>query len=1391
MANNKKIIDIFEKAKSKFRGASSFNPPMDVREKLYEEFVTQCILREFDDAMIFTFRDITNDRLSQKLIERISDTDEMPIWNECLITAITDKGIYFSQTQQGFDWEDILSVQLDDNLYIFNVALEPYHSFAIPCACLCDSMIYKMPFKNLEFVKMLNKMAKAAQDSKTDSESLSTDDSIEENSELSVKPVSPKSGTPSKSTKENGPIDGEFGIVVTERNIGEIFNAGNKAATGGMDLSVLSRLVNAETKLESKKKEGYSLSPSGLGDTKKIAEKQERLSNGIKELEALQKKLLLARNEWEVHAYPLFLSACHANTRIILGTNGFNISAGTKGEKTAPGIYTTSVPVTGNINVNHLPADVAEDIQVNAKSLSEIWRNYLALNTEVWNKVVQITGNKSPEPQTTVEDVIEQVKKNLSSAYSQAKKYEEWNKDIKTLESEVDELRNRRNTVMKSILEVDPILTSFCFPIGKSVYTQQWLDRVKEVAEVRKSMPYLPLYWDTKSLGSVFDWKKAIHNGKPNLFIEASTDEGIEGRMDMLDNFIATMLLAFPVKDVHFTVLEQRTINTFVNELPAKICQVFDAGADSEAIRSFTRQLKDMYRAGRDNSSPDCCPREIVVIAGFNKKDRVFSDLMENLNEVIENGKRAGIYFVIVLSKDITEYDWKDTDANNFEQFFTPYATILTNKKDNAGNSIPDYRLLKRDADVETDEETKSRTLADLIASYVKKETETIPNKVYELIENGQLYNARPITELAKQTKKDANQLVIPIASNDDGETINLRLDSKDHIFCMILGASGSGKSYTLHDILTNLMLKYDPATIDVILMDFKGVELEFYKDVPHVSRLMVNGSDQQLVKEILDSISREMDSRTDICQKYGVANIQDYNAIASKQGLDQMKHIVLLVDECQDLFKAEGKNNTRDLVTDIARKGRAFGVHMILATQTMTGFEIPKDAVAQFTDFIFMRCNESDVEKCNIKSNALGYDVQNMNMGELIYYHQGNVAHGYTFDYAGPKKIYRQKTIENLRSSRFPKPAKPQFYFNSTQIFNFDEKERKALIKVAESGLKTAPMGALGKNLSVSGDSLYVKFGRTDGANLLILGTNDLLQGERVLWNAVLSVYDCCKAVREKARFYILPNIPEDVDSKARESHIARLEMVQKFATRPGVNLVDEDERLEMIEMVAATVRGRHQLAETDKKAVNELDNIFLVIPNQQLINKKMGKRPKNQDSLDGNLPALSHETPSAKPSVNSPADTLGFEGLVMSDSQSETTSAPDFLSVDFDSFNTNSTGSGNNNVSAGNPGRDYDEELRYILEYGPTVKVFILLQTEGPDKIYGGDSMREKEMTLLFNDIVLLKMLSAASMSLPVDSRVIEQLSSNPNSLRAVAYHTTRGERTIVPFDIPKLIN
>ena len=1368
-----------------------------------------------DEDVVLTYRDAAGADIFKD-----SDFGHQKRYYDVDKSVITDKGIYLKYwlDREGddeelcevfFEWDDICDIELSsDRTFITfydkdGEAIAVVHSLGI-----CDELLLEDQEMELRyFVSVLSSMAKTYHgegEGEYNEEARKWLKIIEENvkangGDYKIPPKTLKAITKDDAEEDTNKKEKEesstpmynndfirYDLKLTGDNLTEIFSAGRKKIAERFDFSCISKRIAKEKELQKKIEDSGKYHPSPLGTADEIKKKLQSLKENEK-LNISLKSLEEAKKKYIDKVYPLFIKASKTNTRILIGLNGYEVSNVPASKIGMAGVYTKPGDVTGDQDFHGLPDEIVEDLKTTANEVLPLWQDYVKANNQAWNTLTSITGNKKPEKQKKIEDILNLSKNQLLTAEKVAEEYENYTKQVKKLKSEVEKLRKEEKMILDKLTSIDPILTAFSLPKEGSLYDKKWIDNVKSAADSRLSIPYLPLIWNGLQNSKVFNWKKAVEEGRPNLFIEAATDEGLEGRMDMLDNFIATMLLAFPIKQVHFTVLENSTINTFVTKLPNNICQIYDASSDREAIRLFTRQLREMYRSGRDNRSIDCCPKEIVVIAGFGKKDRVFSNLMEDLNEIIQNGKRAGIYFAMVLSDDFLNFDWEDTDKNDFEQYFTPYSCILTDKQDKEGNPIPNYRLLTKDVDIVTDEGDKVETLSALIKDYAEKGSSSVPNKVYDLIESGELYKAKPICSLEVQPKKDSGKVVIPIGQTNEGELINLKLDDRDYISCLILGRAGFGKSFTLHTILTNLMLKYDPSSIEVLLMDFKqGVEMNYYKDVPHISSLLVNGADKQVVGEILISIMKEMDKRAELFKMQEVPNIGHYNIKVAKKGLPQMKHIVLLVDECQDLFKVENPNSETNIVTEIARKGRNSGIHMILATQTLTNVGIPRDALAQFSDFLFMNCSEDDVLKCDINNKDLQKRVGTLVNGEVIYCHRGaEFQQGFVFNYYGKQGEYRDKTRENLLSSRFSKPDKKQFYFNSSQIFVLDKDEIKQLVNASKEGLSPVPLGILGKNLSVKGDSLYCRFGNSEGTNLLILGANNLLQSERVLWNAVISLYESNHALGYPSRYYILPNIPEDIETDVVNDHRARLEMLKKLAKRQGVSIVEENDRGDIIERVAATVRSRQLLAE-DRNVIKGLDNIYLIIPNQQLFSKKMSKSPKGLSSLDDNIVPMTQENNNNTETVSPATDSLGFEDLALPGSE-EMTKAPDFMAIDFGSFDSGSMIA--NNTNPGKAGRDLDEELRYILEYGPIVKIHVILQSQAPDKIYSGDTMREKEMTLLFNNIVFLKMLQASSMSLPVDSRMIEALSASPKSLRALVYIGGRGERTIVPFDLPKI--
>lgn len=163
-----------------------------------------------------------------------------------------------------------------------------------------------------------------------------------------------------------------------------------------------------------------------------------------------------------------------------------------------------------------------------------------------------------------------------------------------------------------------------------------------------------------------------------------------------------------------------------------------------------------------------------------------------------------------------------------------------------------------------------------------------------------------------------------------DGKVLNCDITKMPHL--LIAGATGSGKSVLIHEIIVSLIARYAPNELKLLLIDPKGVEFNVYNDVPHV----VNGKSIMNDNEIIsafEALIEEMDNRYDSFEKYSVVNIDEYNKYAQKNNIELMRKIVVVIDEFADLIE-EYKKEFEQLVLNLSSKCRAAGIYLIFATQ-------------------------------------------------------------------------------------------------------------------------------------------------------------------------------------------------------------------------------------------------------------------------------------------------------------------------------------------------------------------------------------------------------------------------------------------------------------------------
>ncbi len=207
-----------------------------------------------------------------------------------------------------------------------------------------------------------------------------------------------------------------------------------------------------------------------------------------------------------------------------------------------------------------------------------------------------------------------------------------------------------------------------------------------------------------------------------------------------------------------------------------------------------------------------------------------------------------------------------------------------------------------------------------------------VPGKGYVGIEvpnsSKALVSLRDVMEAA-EFQAIHSSLRIGLGQNVAGQPIATDLTQMPHL--LIAGTTGSGKSVCVNTIVACLLLQNTPATLKLVMVDPKRVELTGYNGVPHLVAPVV--VDLERVTGTLQWAMREMDNRYKRLAEVGTRNISEFNKKAASKGEEAMPYIVIVIDELADLMMLSPEETERG-ITRLAQLARATGIHMVIATQ-------------------------------------------------------------------------------------------------------------------------------------------------------------------------------------------------------------------------------------------------------------------------------------------------------------------------------------------------------------------------------------------------------------------------------------------------------------------------
>ncbi len=181
--------------------------------------------------------------------------------------------------------------------------------------------------------------------------------------------------------------------------------------------------------------------------------------------------------------------------------------------------------------------------------------------------------------------------------------------------------------------------------------------------------------------------------------------------------------------------------------------------------------------------------------------------------------------------------------------------------------------------------------------------------------------------------KKCSDPLAFAVGKDISGRAVVANLAKMPHL--LIAGTTGSGKSVMTNTLISSLLYRNSPSDMKLIIVDPKQVEMAQYQDIPHLLTPIITSTEKAL--SAMKWAVGEMERRYTLMAQEKVKNIIDYNAKMAKsedpEKEGKMPYIVVIIDEMADLMMMAGKD-LEMLIVRIAQKGRASGIHLVLATQ-------------------------------------------------------------------------------------------------------------------------------------------------------------------------------------------------------------------------------------------------------------------------------------------------------------------------------------------------------------------------------------------------------------------------------------------------------------------------
>lgn len=346
--------------------------------------------------------------------------------------------------------------------------------------------------------------------------------------------------------------------------------------------------------------------------------------------------------------------------------------------------------------------------------------------------------------------------------------------------------------------------------------------------------------------------------------------------------------------------------------------------------------------------------------------------------------------------------------------------------------------------------------------------------------------------EKDRWTLNTTEELRVPIGRSGANKLQYFSLGKGTRQHVLIAGKTGSGKSTLFHVLVTNLALWSSPEQVEFYLVDFKkGVEFKDYATakLPHAKVVAIE-SDREFGLSVLRRVDDELRVRGELFRAVGAQDLAGYKR-ASRDG--RMPRVLLIIDEFQELFVEDDAiaQNAALLLDRIVRQGRAFGIHVVLGSQTLGGaYSLARSTLGQMVVRIALQTSEADAYLIMDENNPAPRLLSRP--GEGIYNDSGGMLEANSpFQVVWLSEAERRESLKVARALGEQKGERNEpIVFEGNSLAELSENTELA---AALNGRASARANTiwLGLPNEIKGPTNVVLDNRT-GKNLLIAGQHD-----------------------------------------------------------------------------------------------------------------------------------------------------------------------------------------------------------------------------------------------------------------------------------------------------------